>query len=172
MALKHLKKQRGRFVGIPYTVANSKLFKDLRAPEVKLLFDLMTQYSGNNNGRLSPCHTLMRERGWASSSLHRAFNSLQHLGFVVVTRKGWKVRGKPTLVAVTWAGIDEPCNGVVYEEGIRPSETPLNYWCMAKASWKHKPEVKEFRKFQSPTLGKQKPSYSPYLAWVDGRKAS
>lgn len=131
-----------RFVGIPHDVASSIVFARLKAPEVKLMVDILIQYNGRNNGMLSACHTLMKKRGWAKASLYRAFCNLQHAGFVVVTRQGWKRRGKPTLLALTWNGIDEPRNGVEYDQGIAPSHTPLNYWCKVKSAWKHLPKVK------------------------------
>jgi hypothetical protein len=166
MGLKTLKRKKGRFVGIPYPIANSDLFAKLSAPENKLILDLLLQYNGNNNGMLSPCHTLMKKRGWAKSSLRRAFNKLQHAGFLVVTRQGWKRRGKPTLVAITWEGIDEPLNGVIFDEGIVPHHSPLGYWCTAKKSWKHKPKVKEMHRSISPNMEDKSMSYSPKLELV------
>ena len=166
MGLKTLKKQKGRFIGIPYPMARSDLFAKLSAPENKLILDLLLQYNGNNNGMLSPCYTLMKERGWAKSSLHRAFNKLQHSGFLVVTRQGWKRRGKPTLVAFTWLGIDEPLNKVDYDEGVTPHHSPLGNWCTAKKNWKNKPKVKEIQKFSSPNMGKERSGYSPKLELV------
>lgn len=77
---------------------------------------------------MSPCYTLMKEKGWAKSSLHRAFKSLVNTGFLVITRQGYKVRGMATLVAVTWLGIDEHKNNV-YDEHIKVSHIPLNTWC-------------------------------------------
>ena len=146
MARQTLNKKYERFVSIPYHVISSAPFACLKAPETKLLLDVLLQYNGRNNGMLSACYALMEKRGWASTSLHRAFNNLQHAGFFVVTRQGWKQRGKPTLVAVTWKGIDEPRQGIDYDEGITPSNSPLSYWCKAKAGWKHKPKVKEIKK--------------------------
>ena len=146
MSFKDLKLSKGRFVGIPYDMVNTKEWLDLSAHEVKLLFDLMTQYVGNNNGVLSPCHTLMRERNWAKTTLFYTFNALVHKGFLVVTRQGRKTRGVPTLVAVTFKGIDEPRRGVEYDGGIVPHHTPLNQWCKAQASWKHKPRTKRAKR--------------------------
>ena len=170
-ATKALKAQKGRFVGIPYAVANSQPFLDLRAPEVKLLFDLMVQYNGSNNGSLSCCHTLMRVRGWAKSSLYRAFTNLQHSGFIVVTRQGMKTRGMATLVAVTWNPIHEPREGVEYDGGIVTSNTPLNFWCQAKSSWKHKPRAKQPRKSTPSKMENKLPSYPSKLELVRGGKA-
>lgn len=145
-----------RFVGIPYSVVNSDPYvRRLRAPEVKLLQDIWMQFNGKNNGMLSACHTLMEKRGWAKSSLHRAFCNLLHSGFIVVTRQGWRQRGKPTLVAVTWEGINEPYNHVVYDDGIIPSHTPLGYWYKEKAAWKHKPSVKDKNKITPPNRSRK-----------------
>jgi len=142
MPRKSSRRSPGRFVGIPYPVASSHIFASLSGKEVKLLVDLLLQFNGRNNGMLSPCHSLMSKRGWPKSSLHRAFSSLQHRGFLVVTRQGWKQRGKPTLVAITWLSIDEPKPGTEYDDGIVSSNIPLGYWCKASEAWSKAPGVK------------------------------
>lgn len=136
------KNSKQRFIGIPYRVAISPQFAALKPPEVKLLIDLLTQYHGNNNGKLSTCHALLKKRGWAKSSLYRAYSNLVHTGFLVVTRQGWKQKGKATFVAITWNGIDEPGN-IEYDEKITPSPIPLRYWEMEKSTWKHLPKIKQ-----------------------------
>lgn len=141
MASINRKKKKARFIGIPYNVGISEQFANLRPPAVKLLIDLLTQYTGSNNGMLSPCYTLLAKRNWAKSSLYRAYASLVHSGFIVVTRQGWKVRGRPTLVAITWNGIDEPknCN---FDDGVTISPVPLSYWRMDKTTWLIEPTIK------------------------------
>ena len=171
-ALSNLKKQKGRFVGIPHVVVGSDPYVNLSAPEVRLLWDLMYQYNGVNNGMLSPCLALMEKRGWAKTSLNRAFNGLQHSGFVVVTRQGWKKRGKPTLVAVTFKGIDTPYEdkGIEYDSGIVPTKMPLNYWCKIKSCWKHQPSVKDHKKKLPPKLEEQNTSYFPNVVQIKQSK--
>lgn len=120
--------RKGRFVGVPYNVASSPQWCELSAHEVKLLFDLSFQYNGSNNGNLSATHTLMKGRGWANGTLGRTLASLLEKGFLVITRQGWKQRGKPTLLALTWNGIDEPPTNIGYDSGINPSPVPLNHW--------------------------------------------
>lgn len=132
------KPRAGRFVGIPYSVANSDKFSALDAHEVKLLFDLSKQYYGSNNGNLTATFSIMKELNWANGTLDRKQKSLLEKGFIVVTRQGWKQRGKPTLLALTWFGIDEPPKGVEYDEGIKPEHQPLNYWCKDPAGWRKK----------------------------------
>lgn len=128
------KKKGGRFIGIPYHVANSPQFADLSAKAVKLLIDLLVQYKGNNNGALSACWTLMKPRGWKSSStIYNAKKELLDKGFIVVTKTGMKMRGHPTLLAITWNGIDE-YQKVEYDEHIKPSEVPLSHWSRGRPS--------------------------------------
>ncbi|MBV1911966.1 MAG: hypothetical protein KUG78_21935 [Kangiellaceae bacterium] len=136
------KRSKGRFSGIPHSVQNTEHYARLGSSEVKLLIDLMLQYNGRNNGMMSPCHALLRKQGWAKSSLYRAYSRLEHAGFLVVTRRGLKIRGMATLVAITWNGIDEPIK-VSFDEEIKPHPAPLNYWCKPKSTWKHKPKLKE-----------------------------
>lgn len=137
------KRKKGRFVGIPYYVAISPQFTALAPGELKLLIDLLCQRNGKNNGRLSPTYELMKGRGWLGkkSSLYRAKDGLIDKGFIVVTRQGWKQRGKPTLVAVTWDGIDESAD-VEYDEGIKSNPIPLNYWCKDPRLWRDKKLLK------------------------------
>jgi len=98
--------------------------------------------NGRNNGMMSPCYALMKKRGWAKSSLYRAYSKLEHAGFIIVTRRGFKIRGMATLVAVTWYGIHEPVKGS-FDERIIPHTVPLNYWCKPQSEWKHKPTLKK-----------------------------
>jgi len=125
------RKAKGRFAGIPFAVIRTKQYAALSGSEVKLLIDLLEQYNGSNNGKLSPTISLMEKRGWAKATLWRAKTGLIKKGFLVVTRQGWKRRGKPTLVAITWNAIDE--TDIVYDEGVGPCARPLNYWCKAKS---------------------------------------
>lgn len=127
------KRRKGRFLGIPYAVASSDAFSSLNAYEVKLLIDLLFQYTGSNNGMLSPCFSLMKDRQWTSGTLYRTKKTLIEKGFIVVTKQGMKIRGRPTLIAITWNGIDEP--KTTYDEGIKASAVPLNYWAKSKESW-------------------------------------
>jgi hypothetical protein len=124
---RHPKKRKERFVGIPYHIVCRDEFINLSHKAKALLIDLLHQYHGANNGSQSACWTLMRERGWKSSStLYRAFKELQETGFVIITRQGFKIRGKPTLCAITWRSIDDA--KVPYDDGIKVSNIPLNTW--------------------------------------------
>ena len=122
-----VKKKKGRFVGIPHHIVSHESFYTLSPQAIKLLIDLLHQYHGANNGNQSACWSLMKKRGWKSSStLHRAYKELQEKGFVVITKHGKKMRGHPTLCAITWNGIDDAKKE--YDEGIKVTDVPLNLW--------------------------------------------
>jgi hypothetical protein len=133
----------GRYIKLPHHVVTSEQWASLSSKAIKLLVDLLSQYNGHNNGMLSPCLSLMKKRGWASSSLYRAYVELVHAGFIVVTRQGYKIRGYPTLIATTWNGIDEPKKNCNYDPGVMPSHTPLNYWAKHPSEWGIKPTLKK-----------------------------
>lgn len=129
-------KKRESFVGIPKRVVASERYTGLSPHAVKLLIDICYQYNGRNNGPLTAAWAVLRQRGWKSTAtLYKAKTELIAAGFICVTRMGRKVRSYPTLVAVTWNGIDEPSKGVRYDEGILPSNVPLSYWCKARDQW-------------------------------------
>lgn len=120
--------KKRRFVGVPYHVFSSQQYIGLSNPAVRLLWELAGQLNGSNNGTLSACGALMTKRGIPEGSRFRAYKELLQKGFIVITRQGWKQRGKPTLVALTWNGIDESPK-IEYDEGVNPSPVPLGYWC-------------------------------------------
>lgn len=123
------KRNKGRFVGIPYNVVRSPQWVSLSDSEARMLMELAFQFNGKNNGNLTLTHSILKDRGISNGACGRALKSLQEKGFIVVTRQGWKQRGKPTLVALTWHGLDDPPKGVEYDEGIKVESPPLNYWC-------------------------------------------
>lgn len=102
-------RKKGRFVGVPFHIVNSKEWDNLTAFETKLLIQLHRQYNGRNNGDFSCTYTSMKERGWNSpSTLYKAKTGLIEKGWIEETRKGYT--GRCSLYAITWEAIDE-CNG-------------------------------------------------------------
>jgi|GEM_PF-2398521 len=128
MAKSNDRRQRtGRFVGVPYHVFSSTEYVKLSNPACRVLWELAGQFYGKNNGALSACGALLAKRGITEGSRYRGIKELIDSGFVVITRQGWQQRGRPTLVALTWLGIDE-VQSIEYDDGIKPSSVPLNYW--------------------------------------------
>lgn len=104
------KRDGGAFVAIPLSVLNSQAYIDANPYARTLLFDLITQYRGNNNGDLCAAWRLMRPRGWRSPvTLNKAKQVLLELGLIVETRKGARPN-KASLYALTWLALDD-CNG-------------------------------------------------------------
>ncbi len=135
------KHSQGRFVGLPFNVLNSEMGRTITAIEMRLLIHLGLQYTGKNNGRLSPAYALMKDYGWSSTgTLYKARKGLEHKGFIVTTKIGKKIKGDCTLVGFTWRGIDES-DKWPYREGVKASPVPLNYFKKPKSEWGVQPAV-------------------------------
>lgn len=104
------KRDGGAFVSVPLSVLNSRAYLTTSAYSRMLLFDLLSQYRGNNNGDLCAAWKLMRPRGWRSeSTLDKAKRELLRLELIVETRKGARPN-KASLYALTWYALDH-CDG-------------------------------------------------------------
>jgi len=104
------KRDGGAFIQLPMSVLNSCAYIECNSFSRMLLFDLLAQYRGNNNGDLSPCWKFMRLRGWRSeATLMKAKRELIELGLIVETRKGARPN-KASLYAVTFYALDD-CGG-------------------------------------------------------------
>ncbi len=140
------KRSGGQFISIPHHVLKSEKGKSLTGPEFRLLAHLLLQYNGRNNGRnngnLSPTFSLMKNFGWTSTgTLYKARQGLEHKGFIVVTKQGKKIKGDCTLVAITWNGIDDSLKWV-YEDYVKVSPVPLNYFQLPRDNWSIQPASK------------------------------
>ncbi len=97
----------GGFIQIPHAVYESAAYKGLSLSATKLLWDVVFQYRGNNNGRLLPGWRIMSEdKGWTSrSALARAKAELLESKLLFETRKGARPN-KSTWCAATWWHLD------------------------------------------------------------------
>ncbi|MGB7194889.1 MAG: hypothetical protein WBD81_15660 [Collimonas pratensis] len=118
-----------RFIAIPMDIIRSSEWNALPPNAVKLAIDLMSQYTGKNNGRLCPSFTVMKECGWKSSkTLVDAKRALLECSFVVLSRKGHPPSTAEWL-AFTWWKLD-------YEKSmdVDPRHFPyLNFVKLVKA---------------------------------------
>lgn len=110
MAQKRFQKNRrdpGRFIQVPNVVLDSPAYIGLSPYAVKLLWDVVSQYKGDNNGKLLTGWKVMSEdRGWNSkTTLDRAKRELLESGLLFETRKGARPN-KSAWVAATWWHID------------------------------------------------------------------
>lgn len=80
---------RYQFAAIPLAVLRSAEFIGLSDAAKGLIFDLVEQYTGGNNGRLTPSWTAMQRRGWGGKTkLAKAKRELLETSFCIQTRKG------------------------------------------------------------------------------------
>jgi muconolactone delta-isomerase len=101
------KRVGGAFRQIPLSVFEGRGYLDCSPYAVKLLFDLLTQYRGSNNGDLTAAWKVMKPRGWRSeATLHKAKQELLSSGLIVETRMGARPN-KCSLYALTFFALDE-----------------------------------------------------------------
>lgn len=104
------KRDGGAFFTLPAAVLNGAAYLGVGAHARMLLFDLLAQYRGSNNGDLCAAYSLMKGRGWRSThTLQTAKEELLEAGLIVETRKGARPN-KASLYALTWYALDD-CGG-------------------------------------------------------------
>lgn len=118
------KRESGGYCAWPHACTKHPNFYKLGNSAKALLFELLGQYRGNNNGDLCCAWGLMKDRGWnAKATVERARDQLVSTGWIVLTRVGG--RNKANLYALTFYTIDE-CGGKLDDRTFRGS--PLGYW--------------------------------------------
>lgn len=97
----------GRFAGIPHSVMDSTAFAGASYPARSLLFELIRQHTGRNNGHFQLSWGWLRRRGWKSADVvQRAKEDLITRQLAIKTRLGGLNAG-PDLWAVTWLPISD-----------------------------------------------------------------
>lgn len=113
----------GSYTPLPHAVLDSVAFMGAGHTARSLLFDLMRQHNGGNNGRLHLAQGWLRKRGWKSGdTIQRAKVELINRGLIVQTKQGGLNIG-PCFFALTWLPI---ANFVGLE--LRPSEYHKGAW--------------------------------------------
>ncbi len=97
----------GRFAGLPHAVMDSMAFAGATYPARSLLFELIRQHTGRNNGHFQLAWGWLRRRGWKSADVvQRAKAELITRQLAIKTRLGGLNAG-PDLWAVTWLPISD-----------------------------------------------------------------
>lgn len=111
------------FVALPKAVLHCEEFRRLSSSAKTLLLELASQYTGGNNGRLTPAWSVLQKTGWASNNtVLSAKKELLNCPFVVMTRKGHPPR-TCEWIGFTWWKINWN-----KEMDIQPREFPyLNF---------------------------------------------
>lgn len=95
----------GLYGAIPHTALDSIAFTGANYPAKALLFDLMRQHSGSNNGHLHLSFSWLEKRGWKSRDvIQRARAELIERGLIIQTRQGGLNIGA-SRYALTWLKI-------------------------------------------------------------------
>jgi len=95
----------GLYGAIPHVVLDSTAFKGASYPAKALLFDLIRQHSGSNNGHLHLSFSWLQSRGWKSRDvIQRARGELMQRGLLIQTRQGGLNIGA-SRYAVTWLKV-------------------------------------------------------------------
>lgn len=95
----------GGYGAIPWNVLDSVSFKGASDKAKALLFALMRQHSGSNNGRLHLAKKWLYNQGWTCDENNRkARNELLERGLIVQTKWGGLNMGAD-LFALTWHDI-------------------------------------------------------------------
>lgn len=113
----------GRYSAVPHAVLDSAAFLGASHPAKALLYELMRQHSGSNNGHLQLATSWLKARGWNSHDvLQRAKLELVRRQLIVKTRLGGLNAGCD-LWALTWLQIS---NFVGLD--VRPGKYQAGAW--------------------------------------------
>lgn len=94
----------GRYSPVPHSLLDSPAFQACSPLAKALIFELMRQHNGNNNGHIRLSRSWLSGRGWCVASVSRARDELLHFRLIVQTRHGG-LRNGSHLYAVTWLAI-------------------------------------------------------------------
>lgn len=95
----------GSYSAIAHSVLDSVAFIDASYTAKALLFELMRQHKGSNNGHLQLAYSWLKTRGWTSRSvIQRARAELISRNLIICTKIGGLNMG-PSQYAVTWLSI-------------------------------------------------------------------
>lgn len=130
-----------RYLRIDDVVFNSEAFKTLPGGALKLWVDLRTQYRGSNNGDISAALSILKHRGWNSTSkLQRAMAELLERRLIDRTRAG---KAGPNKMCSLFGFTDLAVarNEAKFIEGRQPTH--------AYATW----QPSAMQKFRAPETG-------------------
>ena len=100
------KRSGGRYIPLETRILKHEAFIKLSPYATKLLFDLMSQFNGYNNGDLCCTWSIMKDRNWKSqSTLNEARIDLINAGFIYKTRQGGK--NHCSLYALSFFGVTD-----------------------------------------------------------------
>ncbi|HBC3487159.1 TPA: hypothetical protein KDY96_004032 [Vibrio parahaemolyticus] len=128
-------KAKQRYVGIPHPIVKSEQFANLSPSATRLLFMILFQYNGSNNGNLVVTWKDYQDIAGVKSekTFRAALDELVESGLLLRVGFGTtkRSRGKlPYLYAIAWLSIDETHN-----VNIKPRPPPLKMSEVKEAGW-------------------------------------
>lgn len=115
----------GTFSAVPHGVMDSNAFQGAGHPARSLLYELIRQLSGRNNGHLQLTSPWLKKRGWNSADVvQRAKGELLERGLIVLTRQGGLNSG-PCQYGVTWLHISNFVGLDLSPQGYHPGQWRL-----------------------------------------------
>ena len=116
----------GSYTPVVHAVLDSTAFVGAGHTARSLLFELLRQHNGKNNGRLHLASPWLKRRGWTSSDVvQRAKRELIDRGLVIQTRQGGLNAGA-SLFALTWLDISNFTGLDIRRESYRPGAWALS----------------------------------------------
>lgn len=95
----------GSYSAIPHVIMDCNAFQGASHAARSLLYELIRQLNGHNNGHLQLASKWLKKRGWTSADVvQRAKNELLERGLIILTRQGGLNLG-PNYYGVTWLNI-------------------------------------------------------------------
>jgi len=112
----------GRYSAIPHSVLDSVAFMGASHPARSLLFELLRQHDGKNNGHLHLATSWLSKRGWASADgIQKAKREALERGLIIKTREGGLNIG-PDRYALTWLPISNFVGLHLTQKDYHPGE--------------------------------------------------
>lgn len=112
----------GRYSAIPHSVLDSVAFMGASHPARSLLFELLRQHDGKNNGHLHLATSWLSKRGWASADgIQKAKREALERGLIIKTREGGLNIG-PDRYALTWLPISNFVGLYLTQKDYHPGE--------------------------------------------------
>lgn len=160
-------KIHGRFTPLLHRVIKSIEYRNLNHAARSLLFDIATQYDGNNNGKLVACSKYLKPLGWTShDTVSRSLKELEKGGFLIRTRQGMRPpMAQPTWYALGWLELDVTDGLEISQRAYRKSIfTPINALVPIK---KIRPTIREGASQITPVNGLREISNDPINGMVN-----
>jgi hypothetical protein len=147
---------KGRYFQWPLSVADSAAFLSCGHMAKSLIFEMLRQLNGSNNGHIKLSRSWLSSRGWRSvDSINRARDELLEAGIIVQTRHGG-LRNGSHKYAVSWLPITD-WRGL----DITPQEYHPGAYLLPRQKQNGCPTIGQGKPVSSPTSGQGEKSPSP-----------